>query len=70
MILIKINSKVLLIIISIVVLFICFLIVKNYLTDKQIVEKATVIGEKYFIDNYGVEVEFVDSQVVASYITN
>lgn len=69
MILIEINSKVLLIILFIVVMFICFLVVKNYLTDKQIVEKATVIGEMYFIDNYGVEVEFVDSQVMASSIT-
>ncbi|WP_145150302.1 hypothetical protein [Paenibacillus xylanexedens] len=39
------------------------------MTNKQIVEKATTIGEKYFKDNYGVEVEFVDSQVMASYVT-
>ncbi|MDM5280998.1 hypothetical protein QUF95_26950 [Paenibacillus silvae] len=44
--------------------------IKNHLNDKRIVERATVIGEKYFIDNFGVEVEFVDSQVMASYITS
>lgn len=43
--------------------------IKDHLNDKRIVERATVIGEKYFMDNYGVSVKFIDSQVMAAYVT-
>lgn len=38
------------------------------MTNKKIVEKATVIGERYFKETYGVKVKFVDSQVMAPYV--